>query len=73
MVIRKALLSLAAAGMVVGSTAAAAAPSVADVRAESPVADSESLSEWHLFVVAIIIIGLAGILWGGDDESPESP
>ena len=44
MVIRKALVALASAGLVLGSTAAAAAPVAVDgVRAASPVGESENL------------------------------
>ena len=41
MVTRKALVALASAGLVFGSTAAAAAPAAADVRVASPVAPTD--------------------------------
>ena len=70
MVIRKALVALATAGMLVGSTAAVAAPApIADVRAGSPVGEAESaLGLWHGIVILMIIIGFAGILWASSDE-----
>lgn len=75
MIIRKALVALATAGMVFGSTAAAAAPaSVADVRAASPVADSEGLSgSWGWILALIIVAGVIGVIASDGDESPESP
>jgi hypothetical protein len=69
MVIRKALVALATAGMVFGSTAAAAAP-VADVRAASPVAESESLrGSWGWILALIILAGVIGVIASDGDES----
>jgi len=76
MVIRKALVALASAGMVFGSTAAAAAPiAVDDVRAASPVADSEGLrGSWGWILGIIILLGVIGTVWADSDENlPESP
>jgi hypothetical protein len=74
MVIRKALVALASAGMVFGSTAAAAAP-VADVRAASPVAEAESLRGSFGWILALIIIaGVIGVIAADSDENiPTSP
>lgn len=76
MVIRKALVALASAGLVFGSTAAAAAPAVADARAASPVAESDSLAggSWAWILAAIIAIGVIGVIAAdSDDEVPVSP
>lgn len=74
MVIRKALVALASAGLVFGSTAAAAAPvAVDDVRAASPLAESESLrGSWHWLLLLIILIGAVGVIAANKDE-PDSP
>jgi hypothetical protein len=71
MVIRKALVALASAGMVFGSTAAAAAPvAVDDVRAASPVADSEGLRRtWGWILALIILAGVIGIVASDGDEA----
>jgi hypothetical protein len=77
MVIRKALVALAAAGMVFGSTAAAAAPVAADVRAASPVAEAEGLrggSSWAWILALIILAGVIGVIASdGDENLPDSP
>ena len=76
MVIRKALVALASAGMVFGSTAAAAAPvAVDDVRAASPVAESENLSgSWGWILALIILAGVIGVVASdGDEDLPTSP
>ena len=74
MVIRKALVALASAGMVFGSTAAVAAP-VADLRAASPVAEAESLRGSFGWILALIIIaGVIGVIAADSDEDiPTSP
>ncbi len=71
MVIRKALVALASAGMVFGSTAAAAAPvAVDDVRAASPVGDSEGLrGSWGWILALIILAGVIGVVAADGDES----
>jgi hypothetical protein len=75
MVIRKALVALASAGMVFGSTAAAAAPvAVDDVRAASPVAEAEGLRSWHWILVVIILAGVIGVIAAdGNENVPTSP
>jgi len=75
MVIRKALVALASAGMVFGSTAAAAAPvAVADARIASPVADSEGISSWGWILALIILAGVIGVIASdGDEDLPTSP
>ena len=76
MVIRKALVALAAAGMVFGSTAVAAAPvAVDDVRVASPVADAEGLrGSWHWLLLLIIVAGVIGVIASDSGEDlPSSP
>jgi hypothetical protein len=70
MVIRKALVALASAGMVLGSTAAAAAPvAVDDVRAASPVGEAENLKFYAYGLVFIIILGVILIIASDSDEA----
>ena len=70
MVIRKALVALASAGMVFGSTAAAAAPvAVDDVRAASPVAEAEGLRSWGWILALLILAGVIGVILADGDES----
>jgi hypothetical protein len=74
MVIRKALVALASAGLVLGSTAAAAAPVAVDgVREASPVGESENLGfAWIIGV--LILIGVIGVIAAdGDEDLPTSP
>jgi len=74
MVIRKALAALAAAGLVFGSTAAAAAPVAVDgVRGASPVGDSENLGfAWIIGV--LILLGVIGVIAAdGNEDLPTSP
>lgn len=74
MVIRKALIALASAGMVFGSTAAAAAPAVDNVRAGSPVADAEGIGGWGWILALVILAGVIGVIASdGDEELPVSP
>ena len=72
MVIRKALVALAAAGLVFGSTAAAAAP-VAGARDASPVADAENLN-FAWIIAILILLGVIGVIASdGDEDLPTSP
>ena len=72
MVIRKALVALAAAGLVFGSTAAAAAP-VAGARDSSPVADAENLN-FAWIIAILILLGVIGVIASdGDEDLPHSP
>jgi hypothetical protein len=72
MVIRKALVALAAAGMVFGSTAAAAAP-VAGARDASPVAEAENLN-FAWIIALLILLGTIGVIASdGDEDLPASP
>jgi hypothetical protein len=76
MVIRKALVALASVGMVFGSTAAAAAPvALDDLRAASPVAESEGMrGSFHWILVVIIIAGVIGVIAAdGNENVPTSP
>ena len=76
MVIRKALVALASAGIVFGSTAAAAAPvAVSDARAASPVAESEALGGSVAWILALVILaGVIGVIASdGDEDLPVSP
>ena len=74
MVIRKALVALASAGLVLGSTAAAAAPVAVDgVRSASPVGESENLG-FAWIVGILILIGVIGVIASdGDEDLPTSP
>lgn len=78
MVIRKALVALATAGMVFGSTAAHAAPTaINDVRVASPVADAEGnggTSTWAWVLALIIVAGVIAVIASdSDEEIPVSP
>ena len=74
MVIRKALVALASAGLVFGSTAAAAAPVAVDgVRDASPVGEAENLG-FAWIVGILILIGVIGVIAAdGDEDLPTSP
>jgi hypothetical protein len=74
MVIRKALVALASAGLVFGSTAAAAAPVAVDgVRDASPVGEAENLS-FAWIVGILILIGVIGVIAAdGNEDLPTSP
>jgi hypothetical protein len=70
---RKVLASLAAASMVIGSTAAAAAPAA---RIASPTKTSEALGHngWAWFLGLLILVGLIGVIAAGNNEdTPHSP
>ena len=70
MIIRKSLIGLAAAGMVFGSTAAAAAPA-AEARTASSVSESEGLAgvgTFGLLLGLLIVAGALGIILSDDDD-----
>jgi hypothetical protein len=74
MVIRKTLISLAAAGMVLGSTAAAAAPVAA--REASPAAKSDDLAGIGTFGIllgVLILAGVIAIIATDNNNNPTSP
>jgi len=76
MVIRKALVALASAGMVFGSTAAAAAPvAVDEARASSPVGDAESvkLGSFFWILLVLVAVGFFGVIAGESEEVGISP
>lgn len=74
MVIRKALVALASAGLVFGSTAAAAAPAA---RSASPAAEGENLAgtgAWAWILGLVILAGVIAVIASdGDEEIPVSP
>ena len=74
MVIRKALVALASAGLVLGSTAAAAAPvAVEGARSSSPVGEAENLG-FAWIIAVLILIGVIGVIASdGDEDLPASP
>jgi hypothetical protein len=75
MIIRKALFALSSAGLVLGSTAAAAAP-VADVRSSSPVGEADSIGggSWAWILALIVVAGVIGVIASdSDEEIPTSP
>ncbi len=74
MIIRKALVALATVGLVLGSTAAAAAPvAVEGARNASPVGEAENLG-FAWIVGLLILIGVIGVIAAdGDEDLPTSP
>ena len=59
--------------MVLGSTAAAAAPvAVDDTRASSPVGEAEGLGSWAVILAIVILIGIIGVI-AAESDLPESP
>ena len=62
MVIRKSLVSLAAAGMILGSTAAVAAPVASHARSASPVTKSENIAGIRTFGILIGVLIVAGVI-----------
>lgn len=75
MVIRKALIALASAGLVFGSTAAAAAPAAIEARSGSPVADAEGIGggSWAWILALIILAGVIGVIAADSDEEIPAP
>ena len=74
MVIRKTLISLAAAGMVLGSTAAVAAPVA--TRDASPTAKSDDLAGIGTFGIllgVLILAGVIAIIATDNNNNPTSP
>ena len=73
MIIRKALIGLAAAGMVFGSTAASAAPvAMDDVRVGSSVGQSEEFGSFGWIVALLIFVGVIGVIIADDSDNPVS-
>ena len=76
MIVRKSLFSLAAAGMILGSTAVAAAPVDID-RSGSEVTSSEDLAgigTFGLLLALLIVAGVIAVIASDDDEdAPTSP
>lgn len=68
MVIRKALLGLATAGLVFGSTAVAAAP----VRTGAPVGQSENIGSFGWILALLIAAGVIGVI-AADSDEPVTP
>lgn len=76
MVIRKSLVSLAAAGLVLGSTAAAAAPAAPAARDGSPVAKSDKLAgigTFGILIAVVILAGVIAIIASDKNHHPKSP
>lgn len=74
MVIRKALVALATAGLVFGSTAAAAAPVAVDgARDGSSIGASENLN-FAWIIALLILLGVIGVIAAdGNEDLPHSP
>ena len=73
MITRKVLASFAAAGLVLGSTAAAAAPAA---RTASPVATADNVhgNAWAWVLALLIVAGVIGVIAADNNEStPHSP
>ena len=79
MIFKKTLLGLAAAGTILGSTAAQAAP--APVRSSAITSESEELggvgrygaASYGWILLAAIAAGVVAIVVTDDDDQPESP
>lgn len=73
MIIRKALICLASASMVFGSTAATAAPvAMDDVRVGSSVDQAEGIGSFGWVVAILIFLGVLGVIMADDNEKPVS-
>lgn len=73
MIIRKTFVSLAAAGLVLGSTAAAAAPvAMDDVRVGSSVGQAEEIGSFGWVVALLLALGVLGVILADDSEDPVS-
>jgi hypothetical protein len=76
MIIRKSLIGLAATGLVLGSTAAAAAPA-GEARTASSVSETEGLAgigTFGLLLGILIVAGVLGVVLSDDDDDlPVSP
>ncbi|MEO6152371.1 MAG: hypothetical protein ABIT09_05115 [Croceibacterium sp.] len=73
---RKILASVVAAGLVLGSTAAAAAPSAINgERAASPVDSADGLrGGWAWILALLIVIGVIAVIASDNNETlPRSP
>lgn len=70
MVIRKALLGLATAGLVFGSTAVAAAPVAA--RTGAPVGQAEGIGSFGWILALLIAAGVIGVI-ASDSDEPVTP
>lgn len=71
MVIRKVLAGFAAAGLVFGSTAAAAAPAA---RTASPVDEAEGIGTFGIVLAVLILAGIIGVIASDNGEDlPTSP
>ncbi len=69
MMLRKLILTTAAAAFLAAPLAAQAAPE----RASSPVAETENISQGVLFVLGVSIFTIFVLLIAGGDDSPTSP
>ncbi|HWK40462.1 MAG TPA: hypothetical protein VNR60_00880 [Croceibacterium sp.] len=73
MVIRKALIALASAGLVLSSTAAVAAPAA---RSASSVDGAEAIGggSWAWILALVVLAGVIGVIASdSDEEIPTSP
>jgi hypothetical protein len=72
MLVRKTLIAFAAAGLALGSTAAAAAPVPAEqARVSSPVDEAEGMRGWGWLLLLVAGLAVLGLKVLGDD--PTSP
>ena len=78
MFLRKTAMGLASAGLLLGSTAAVAAPAAVDARIGAPVTDAEDLNGGYSLgwvIGALIAIGVIVVIVTDDseDDDPFSP